>query len=71
MTDHNIVRLLLDDLYCNQPDPNRTITVEVVGTERISTITRADGSQFQVIASVPTPGRSGGAVSIVYGDGES
>ena len=58
--------VLLNDPYRNQPDPNRTVVVKVVGKERISTITRADGSQFQVIATVPTPGRQGGTARIIY-----
>ncbi len=58
--------LLRNDLYRNQPDPNRTVVVKVVGKERISTITRADGTQFQVIATVPTPGRQGGTARIIY-----
>jgi hypothetical protein len=65
MVSNLVTALLLDDL--NQPDPNRTITVQVVNGERISTVTRADGTQFQVVVSQPTPGKAGGTARIVYG----
>jgi len=63
--------LLRNDPYRNQPDPDRTVVVQVVGKQRISTITRADGTQFQVIATVPTPGRQGGTARIIYGPKEA
>ena len=62
-----IADLLMNDLYRNFPDPNRTVDVVVVNGERISTITRADGTVFQVIASQPSPGKAGGTARIVYG----
>lgn len=58
---------MLHGMYRNQPDPHRTIDTVVIGNERISTITRADGSQFQVVASVPRVGHTGTA-RIIYDD---
>ena len=60
-------RLLADLLLAgrNLADPNRTGTVRILGRQRISTITRADGSQFQVAASVPITGKKS-AVRIIY-----
>lgn len=58
--------IFLTDKYRNFPDPDRTITtVTTVDNKRISTITRPDGSQFQVIASVPKVGHRSTA-RIVY-----
>lgn len=65
-TDRLLRDLLLNGLYRNQPDPNRTITTEVIGRERISTVTRPDGSTFRVIAEVSTPRRAGSAARIEY-----
>lgn len=58
--------VLLNDPYRNVPNPDRTIETTVIGQERISTITRPDGSQFQVVASVPTPKKAGGTARIIY-----
>lgn len=58
--------VLLNDPYRNVPNPDRTIETIVIGKERISTITRPDGSQFQVVASVPTPKKAGGTARIIY-----
>ena len=58
--------VLLNDPYRNVPNPDRTIETIVIGQERISTITRTDGSQFQVVASVPTPKKAGGTARIIY-----
>ena len=58
--------VLLNDPYRNVPNPDRTIETIVIGQERISTITRPDGSQFQVVASVPTPKKAGGTARIIY-----
>ena len=63
--------VFLSDPYRNTPDPNRTVETVVIGRERISTITRADGTQFQVVASVPTPKRAGGTARIIYGPKEA
>ena len=61
--------LFLTDLYRNQPDPDRTVEVTVVGNERISIITRPDGTQFKVVATQPRPGvaeKYGGATAKIY-----
>lgn len=64
-TERLLTDAMLNDPYRNLADPDRTIETVVIGKERISTITRADGTQFRVIASVPINGRRGTA-RIIY-----
>lgn len=58
--------LFLNDKHRNQPNPDRTITTTVVGTERVSVITRPDGSTFKVVATQPTLDKKKRNAYIVY-----
>ena len=63
-----LAAIFLPEKFRNQPDPDRTITtVTTVDNQRISTITRPDGTQFQVIASLPGSRRPGNA-RIIYSE---
>lgn len=64
--ERRLTEAMLNDPYRNLPDPNRSVSVVIVGKWRISTITRADGSIFWVMATMPTRGRAGGTARIIY-----
>lgn len=65
---NSILTALLD--HQNQPVPGRTIVTEVIDGQRVSLVTRPDGSTFTVIADVPHTGIKGRVV-IQYPDDQS